>query len=340
MNLFRVHAFAVVPSRTAKEEKKKVKSLGGEVKITVSLKQAINANIKAAKFENKARVDFQVDQKMRTNAVRDAVVSYGFGRRTRAHKAAMELAEKLSRAMDLRSDPKLFLLTAMREGDVRRVNLWTFPRDEAFQLSFAPGGPTLYILKDVFSQTSDLRKAADFQGKNFFNSFLSGRALDFQSKNASLAIADFWIKDFLMCTFGMSGDSGTRLLADMLRDAIDVVDDPVAKDQLFTAVLALQHLPQDRWSLDEVAEKYLSGGVREEFLDSIPNEETGTATFDLNRNVLQSRLRFRIFRLDTGVYVSSPVDEIGKSLAISGDGRRTLSVSGTIIAEKMRARHG
>ena len=96
MDLFRVHAFAVVPSRTAEEEKR-VKPKGGEVEITESLKQAINANIKAAKFDNKARVDFQVDQKTRTNAVRDAVVSYGFGRRPRAHKAAMELAGKAHR---------------------------------------------------------------------------------------------------------------------------------------------------------------------------------------------------------------------------------------------------
>ena len=58
MDLFRIHAFAVDPVRTL--EHGGIPE-GGEIDITHSLEFALTRNFEAAKFKNRAIVDFDVD---------------------------------------------------------------------------------------------------------------------------------------------------------------------------------------------------------------------------------------------------------------------------------------
>jgi hypothetical protein len=94
-----------------------------------------------------------------------------------ARAAALLLANRLAMAMDRRSTSCLFVPTAFRDDDKRRVILWIFPRDEAFRLRTGNEGPTIEVLENIFSQKSKHRKAAMFEGRNLRNHFLSGRVL-------------------------------------------------------------------------------------------------------------------------------------------------------------------
>jgi hypothetical protein len=137
----------------------------------------------------------------------------------------------------------------------------------------------------------------------------------------------------------LAGDAGTRLLADAFRDSVDAVEDPSSKEQLFAAIVSLRNTPRRRWSLLEIANTYLEGVTRDAFLAAIPNPETRVSTFELRRDVLDATLRFRIFALDTGVFVSSPLGEIGRSVSIGGAEERRLACKGLIVDEKVRTRH-
>jgi hypothetical protein len=217
--------------------------------------------------------------------------------------------------------------------------LWIFPRDEAFRLRHGSGGPAIEVLTDVFSQTSRLRKAAQFQGRQLRSDFLSGRVLDFQADHASRDVADFWIGRFLECRLGIAGDAGTRLLARTVRKAYEVCDNLEDKEILYTAVMAMRRSPHQRVSLQDFADRYLSGRARDIFMNAAPNADGLSSAFDFQRELFDATLQFRIFQLKTGVFVSSPLTEIGESVQITEGQQRQLSCEGEIVGERLRTRH-
>jgi hypothetical protein len=50
-------------------------------------------------------------------------------------------------------------------------------------------------------------------------------------------------------------------------------------------------------------------------------------------------LQFRIFQHRTGVFVSSPLTEVGESVQITEGQERRLSCEGEIVDERLRTRH-
>jgi hypothetical protein len=322
MDLFRLHAYAVAPQKDAEEVSDPE---GGAVSINAELRQSITANLQSARFDSRTVVDFDVDLTTRTNEVRDQIIEFAFGEPAAARAAGIGLARRLSTAMDKRST----------------VALWTFPRDEAFRLQPGAGGPTIQVLTDVFSQTSHLRKAARFKGRGLRNHFLNGRVLDFQANQASKSVADFWIGRFLQCRFGITNDAGTRLLARTVRKAFDDCEDPQDQEELYTGAMAIRRSPQKRISLREFARRYLrrDGGAFAAFIKAVPNEESVGVLFDFQTPVFDEALQFRVFQLDTGVFVSSPLTQVGKSVQITEGQEKELSCRGTIVEERLRTRH-
>jgi hypothetical protein len=217
--------------------------------------------------------------------------------------------------------------------------LWIFPRDEAFRLRHGSGGPAIEVLTDVFSQTSRLRKAAQFQGRQLRSDFLSGRVLDFQADHASRDVADFWIGRFLECRLGIAGDAGTRLLARTVRKAYEVCDSLEDREILYTAVMAIRRSPRERVSPQDFADRYLSGRARDIFINAAPNADGLSSAFDFQRELFDATLQFRIFQLRTGVFVSSPLTEVGESVQITEGQERRLSCEGEIVDERLRTRH-
>jgi hypothetical protein len=336
MNLFRVHAYSISPSRTADAL---VEPEGGTISVIAELRRVIQENINGADFDKRTIIDFQLDPATRTNQTRDMVLGFGFGEPAVARAAALSLARRLAQAMDQRSTPCLFVQAAFQEGQRREVYLWIFPQDEAFRLRRGPAGPAIEVLTDVFSRTSRLRKAARFQGRNLRSEFLSGHVLDFQTNNASRVVADFWIVRFLDGRFGIGGDAGTRLLARVVRKAYDDCPELEDKEAIYTAVMAMRRSPQMRVSLRDFADRYLQGAARDAFIAAVPNQESLGSVFEFSREVFDSTVQFRVFQLDTGVFVSSPLTQIGESVQITEGQRRQLSCRGRILEEQLRTRH-
>ncbi len=338
MELFRLHAYAVSPQRGADEVSEPE---GGAVAINDQLRRTIDENLTSAHFDSRTIVDFHVDPTTRTNEIRDSILAFAFREPPRARAAALTLAERLASAMDLRSTPCLFIPAAFRDEDRRVVTLWTFPRDEAFRFRHRRSGPSIQVLTDVFSQTSRLRKAAKFDGRALRNHFLTGRVLDFQANHVSKDVADFWINRFLQCRFGLAGDAGTRLLARTVRKAYEECDERGDQEELYTAVMAMRRSPHKRLSLQDFADRYLArdGKAYSAFTSSIPNQESLSAVFEFQTEVFDTTLQFRVFQLDTGVFVSSPLTEIGESVQITQGRDKRLSCAGAIVEEHLRTRH-
>lgn len=338
MDLFRLHAYSVLPQRKASESESAAPE-GGAIRITPLLKSVMDTNVAEARFEQQPLVDFAVDTKTRTNETRDAVMDFAFGETATAKAAAVKLAEKLSASMDRRSTPCLFVPAALRKDDLHRIILWIFPREDAFQLRQDSGGPTIEVLTDVFSQKSRHRKAAQFDGRNLKTEFLQGRILDHQANAVSREVADFWMDAFLMCVLSMKDDAGTRLLAKTIRLTYDDLPEPQDREQLHSALMAIRHAPQRRVSLYTFGERYLDGAAKEAFLGHVPNDHALRSSFNFERETFDTTLQFRIFELEKGVFVSSPLAEVGATVKITGEAKeRHLLCEGRIVDEKMRTR--
>lgn len=238
MELFRIYAYAVTPQRKA--EVKQAPS-GGAFPVNDDIRSALDGLFVKSKLASQASVDFRIDGggngKPRQHTVRDLVLDFAFQGPAKAKAAAQALSTRLADSMDERSpSATLFILAAGRSGARRRMTMWAFPQDEAFQFRSSNNRPRIRLLDDVFSRSSRLRKAALFEGRNRNSDFLSGRILDLQTMGGFGKAADYWISTFLDCRLGLEGEAGTRLLAKHLREAYESLADQADRDQLYNAM--------------------------------------------------------------------------------------------------------
>lgn len=345
MDLFRLYGFAIDPQRLVDEDLF-TDPLGGALPIRQSLRGALAKSLKTADQSGMmTKVVLEVDQQPgggRGSAVRDSVLELAFGRAPKAENGALQLARRLSKAMDERSPECLFLLAAYREGDKRQVALWIFPQDEAFR--FSPGGTqgsNIELLTDIFSRTSGLRKMALFSGRNIDAHFLDAQVLDYQVGRAD-DVADFWVRRFLAAELMITPAQGTKVLADALKRASEADLSADENRQVQAAALAVHTMQREHWSLEQVAQEFLAGKAKEVFLSSVDNEEARTSVFRLDRQALERGLSMRNFRLPDGVFVSAPITEVGEGKLVQildgdGDGER-LRVEADVIQDRLSSR--
>ncbi|MDQ3525974.1 MAG: hypothetical protein M3451_13115 [Chloroflexota bacterium] len=244
MDLFRAHAFTVPPGRLGGD-----RPVGAALEITEQLRSALGDALADVPVERQIAVGFRIDLEQsdpagdghRANEVRDLLLRFSFGDAAEAAEAGTTLAERLCDATDQRSNRCLMVISAAREGDQRQISIWTFPQEAAFR--FEPTRSLIQLLEDVFSQRSDLRKAASFEGTPRRDGFMTGWVVDLQASAGAGTVADYWIHRFLDCEVNVTPTSGTRLLARALRDAAEHVDSPDARAQLFSTAAHLPHQP-------------------------------------------------------------------------------------------------
>lgn len=335
MDLTRLYAYAVGPAR---EKGDVPTSVGGALKVNADIKLALDDAFMKSNLARESTIDFCMDPASRSNEVRDLVMTMAF-EPPKAKGTATVLANRLAQTMDKRSRDALLVLAVAEEDDNRRLTIWAFPRDNAFQFHDGSRGPTVKLLNDVFSQSSRLRKAALFEGKNVRTDFLSGRVIDAESTGSFGKGANFWIEQFLGCRLGVDGEIGTRMLADCLRKVHATTVDPDEKEQINAAILAIRTSPKKKWSIRRFARNYLQGSVEKALINAAPNQDAANVVFDFNRDVFEKTVNLRVFRLKSDVFVSAPFAAVGQSVKIHGKKERTLTCKGLIVDERVRARH-
>jgi len=337
----RLFAFEVSPHRTSGEDPHPV---GGQCELSTGLRRLIADSIAVAKFDDGPEVLFQFDGgPERRCDMRSAVMDCAFEQVMPAGQGASAIAKRLANSMDDRSDGCLLVICIEAKGTTRRATIWVFPKDTAFQFSMNGDQSHIDILKNVFSQSSRLRKAARFEGHNNATGFIDGRIVDYQMTSKNKSVANFWIDRFLQCSLSYTSALGTRSISVAFRTAMDGAIDTAMRTEVAQTIAALRQSKQRRWSAERIANEYLSGEVKDRFLRAMGNEQAQSAVFDLDRSAFDHALNYQVFELETGVFVSSPFNEINKSVTVtrpkSGDGQTKLKCEGTVKTEKVRARH-
>lgn len=332
--LFRVHAFSVVPCRTTtKLAEAEDLPEGGSIQISAALRDVLSESDDLLQSQAIA-VDLAVDTESRTSAIREILLRYAFGATQTPVSAGQELAAALADAMDARSTACLLVIAGYRREDERRVSMWTFPREEAFQFKKSGRAPSIELLHDIFSRRSRLRKGATFSGKERPQDFIRGGVLDFQATSRSHLAADFWIVQFLRARLALQSNTATRHLVAALQSTFEQLELPAHRAQVHTGIMALLTGPQKRWSMRGFADAFLDNDAREGFLRNA-NGESVDQVFAIDRAVIEAKLRNRVFELESGVLVTAPFNTVGEDVQVQG---KNLRVSGIIKREKMRGR--
>ncbi|MBN9152248.1 MAG: hypothetical protein J0H56_12640 [Micrococcales bacterium] len=334
--LISAFAYEVAPKQAAPYQ-------GGEISVTPALQDALGRTFDRSKIADAPAVTFTVDMgsPTRSHPVRDAALAIAFD--TSPQLALVEgLAARLADAMDNRSKPSLLMMSVHEAptASARRLLLWTFPQQEVFNLTMRGGHPSLELL-DAFNRESNLRKAALLEGPNDRTGMLSARVLDLQSTATDRSVADFWIVEFLEAQMQMSDVEGTQLLARALRAAYTKTKgDDVAQEELSTAIGALRRQTGQRWSIDEVATRFLSDAAATPFLGAVRSEERHAA-FVVEHDRFDHLIQYRRFTLSNGVVVSAPFAEIdvpGGVTITEQSGTRRLQLDAEIQEEQVRTR--
>lgn len=332
MNLLRIHAYQLWPQRTAKIRKPVV---GGAYSITADIRTSLDDLFVKSGLIDEAVVDFRPTADGTTpHAVRQLIVDFTFGDDATAASSSKQLSDRLADSMDHRSPPSLLMLTSLEDLTRRRAILWAFPQESGFQLRRSG----IRLLKDIFSHSSRLRKAAMFEGKNRPSDFRSGRIIDLQAEGRSGTGADYWVDSFLDCQLALSGVTGTRQLATYLRQAHQSLSDPEDKDQVLATIIALRTSPRKSWSYKKVAAQFLSGKAKDAFLTRVPDVET-SLQFPFVQAEFESRLNFHVFKTENDILVSAPFGIDKSALTVSDTGERRIKVDDIVVDERVRARH-
>lgn len=342
MDPFRIHAYEVIPQRL---QKTRVDPRGGSFRASKSIKNVLAKYLKTSKLERQPEVGFTIDDpnvSVKAHSVRSAILKYCYGSSSTANRTALELAKKLSYAMDDRSPYTLLLLIAYKvETDPaqRRLVLWAFPKDQAFQFSAGDSTAEIKIPKDVFSRSSVIKKGALFEGINSDSSFLQGYVIDQQAQNSTSEAAAYWVKKFLDCEFSLTGIAGTRLLAKTLRAAYDNLTVQSDKNQITDSITASFASNKRKRSLRSYADEYLTGDAKKKFIELSPQESL-TSKFEFVKAEFEEKVRLRVFRLEDEVVVSAPFSTIntddGLVTTSTRSDQKTIRVSGKIIEETVR----
>lgn len=335
MTIFRIHAYEITPQRT---KQTKSAPVGGSLPSAADFVNSLNALYSSSGLDRQSVVNFRVSgaRANRQHDVRDLIMGFTFGSSQKAKSCAVQIATRLSDWMDDRSPASLLMLTGSEHGTKRRMTMWALPQEEAFQFRASRGNARIKLLKDIFSRSSRLRKAATFEGLEAKTDFWNGKVIDLQSSKIGTT-ANYWTEGFLDCRWALAGKAGTQLLATHLRSAYESADEQKDKDQIYNAMVAVRTSPTQSWSMTKFASQFLTGEAKRLFEQSVPTE-LRNLTFKFERGEFESKLNFRVFRLEDDVFVSAPFGTIGKSVTIKDGSQRILKCQGPVVDEMVRAR--
>lgn len=350
--MHRAYAFQISPRRTSqpgglKQEKRKQEtthpilgSQGGRLELSEELWSVFSDLADSAKLEGASLVHLlSVDEPNQPfrNVIREHLLRLAYGDDQASIESAQEIALNLSMSMDQRSAKhSLLVIVVEPSGDVQRTTLWLFPQDDVFRLDVRGKSSKLSLLGDVFSKSSVWRKAAMFSGANQSSGFRTGRVVDLQNRRSDDRAADFWLKLFLNATYALDPKNATAQLTAYLKDAFES-SEGAQREQLYATIVALPRSPKKSWTFEQIAEQFLDNQNQDVFLNLIP-ETLRSSSFQIDRDLFESRLQVRVFETMEGVWISAPGEQVGKSVKLDSKLGR-IRFDGTVKKQSIKSRH-
>lgn len=343
-SLDRVYAYTVKPQKTV-EDADREEPDGGVIAIDDKLQALLNDAFKRLNSRELSSVVFEgfTGGAERVHPVRDELLTIAFGTTTAPRAAAARLAGRLSIVSDERSRSSLFVVVVQRGvGEVRRVTLFAFPREDVIQLRSNRKGAgeeqVLQAVENAFGAGSQLRKVARASGVNTKTQFLEADIFDYQHAKGApdRSAAEFWVKNFLLAKYRIDSQTGTKILSAALRRALQA-SPPEQRDAVFGTMHKLGSGQTLQTSLQLIAETDIPPDLQEAFLHGVP-AQVATAKFDISVSTIKEGLGRRVIITNDGIVVTAPTELNGTSLEVvtEKNGARRVSMNSSVKEEHVK----
>ncbi|HVV53445.1 MAG TPA: hypothetical protein VHO06_27555 [Polyangia bacterium] len=272
------------------------------------------------------------------NDCRDLVLAYAQHRRIDDGRA---LALRLQGVTTNRSRLGLLFLMAGDEDQYTKLVVSRFPADSGVLAEQSAGSLSVQFLERIFMKSAFAYKSAVYRDRLSSTSFWTGKAIDRQSNSGTIAISDYWIKDFLASDFRTTSVAGTRRLADALRTATADAADVTVKGALIAAAQLARGLDGKTTSItDFMATFALSEPAQDVLRRQVRNPALLSEQFRVDAAEFERRLPLRTIHLDNGGILTAPApkfDEVFIRETVA-DGRQRFTTEGQVVDEVLRRR--
>lgn len=286
-------------------------------------------------------IAFVSENSTQTNEVRTLIRRIAINGSADKEDDSRKLALRLASVTDKRSQSGLFVILAGIKDDSHRILLWKFPADESLRAHITKGSIRIELIESAFSKRAMYYKAAMFEGSAAETSFWKGKVEDNQAKYTMGEAAEFWIEDFLSARSVLTDVHGTRVVSKALRMLIDKTESADTKQGLVAAARVLRGRSGRQISLNDIANDYVPEESRADFLEATGPPEVAQQRFRLDRQILESQLRFKSIMLDSKFMVKGPLEEFDDAVTITPTGEDEeveVSLKGRVTSESVKTR--
>lgn len=337
MNLDYISVFALMPSKNAQIEPDDLP--GGILEIDEEIRRIFTASFngelpKSLKFQP---FHFQFDGNSRENSTRQGLIRFLSTRNVSERTSiAREYAFNLAKLIDHRTGQLLFAFAYGDNQNRRRIVLSAYPHDEPIQYRTIKGIPSVYEIKNAFSQSSNLRKAVYFEvgcesiGRN---DLLTGTLVD-SSAGRGYPSANYWLSEFLKGKMDILPVRGTNQVLSGLKAAQKKAATVEEKNSVKAAFYAIMSGRKSDATINEIG-SLLVGEARNAYMKAIPKSIENDARFDVDLDEVKKKIRNTIFVLKSGIEVHFPSESTvdAEDYIKTVDGTRFLTISEEIDEE-------
>lgn len=331
MSIIKIHSYLVHPEKSVKNPspiRGTTIPHNGEM---FKMLQSIYTN---APKECKYDIAFLPENGSQKNTCRDSIISFI---KDQTLETGKQFAIKLQSITTKRSGLGLLFILYGQERGYKRFVLSRFPADNGILAEEDKGSLSVVFIERIFMKNAHAYKSAYYDGESFDADFWKGKAIDKQI-NSDITISDYWIKEFLLSDFAVTGERGTRCFALAIREAVNTTKDLSIKEELTALSILSKSMNNKVSSISGIVSDL---GLSEGAIDSIKkqvNHRQYDEHFLFLSEEFDKHIKFKSIELDNGALLTAAADnfnDIFKHIKEKNN-MDTFSTTGVIINEKIR----
>lgn len=131
------------------------------------------------------------------------------------------------------------------------------------------------------------------------------------------------------------------MIARALIECAKQTNDLSQQQQLNNAAMSIRSGPKGKWSPKEIADAFLDSEMASRFRTKFSNDSAYNTVVEIDQAVYEKSLNFTVYKLESGVVVSSPLSQVGDAVRVrdEADGSH-LSCEGRVLSQKIRSPNG
>jgi hypothetical protein len=229
-------------------------------------------------------------------------------------------------------------MTGEKNGESKIV-VSRFPADSGILAEEKGKGLSVEFLERIFMKSSKTYKAALYSGTSFAKDFWRGQAADKQINRAESAIADYWIREFLLSDFLTPGEAGTRRFAIAVREATNRCAEPSVKQDIVAMHNFVAKMPSQVVSAKGLLDQFhVPQETQAQIKERFPKAKSFEETFTFVPGEFTKFVSMRTLELDNRALLTAPTDRFDRVFTRELVGRTVFrfSTQGSIVDQRFR----